>query len=111
MPFWMASLVNRILVIFLPMILVLIPGLRSIPALYRWRMRLRLLRWYRALLILEEDLAAHINPEKRNELLERLNQIEETVSNLKVPASFADQLFTLRSYMGMVRERLMRGAN
>jgi TRAP-type uncharacterized transport system substrate-binding protein len=111
MPFWMASLVNRILVIFLPMLLVLIPGLRSIPALYRWRMRLRLLRWYRALLILEEDLAAHINPEKRNELLERLNQIEETVSNLKVPASFADQLFTLRSYMGMVRERLMRGAN
>jgi TRAP-type uncharacterized transport system substrate-binding protein len=108
MPFWLASLVNRILVVFLPMILILIPGLKSIPALYRWRMRLRLLRWYRALLILEEDLATHITPEKRNELLDRLNRIEETVNNLKVPASFADQLFTLRSYMVMVRERLMR---
>ena len=110
LPFWLASLLNRILVVFVPMILILIPGLRSIPALYKWRMRLRLLRWYRALLILEEDLAAHITPEKRNELLERLNQIEETVNKLKVPASFADQLFTLRSYMGMVRERFMRTA-
>lgn len=111
MPFWLASLVNRILVIFVPMILILIPGLKSIPALYRWRMRLRLLRWYRALLILEEDLVTHITPEKRNELLDRLNRIEETVNNLKVPASFADQLFTLRSYMVMVRERLMRSAS
>jgi TRAP-type uncharacterized transport system substrate-binding protein len=110
LPFWMASLVNRILVVLVPMILILIPGLKSIPAIYRWRMRLRLLRWYRALLILEEDLVAQITPEKRTELLERLNQIEETVNNLKVPASFADQLFTLRSYMGMVRERLMRSA-
>ena len=73
-------------------------------------MRLRLLRWYRALLILEEGLVAQITPEKHAELMERLNEIEETVNNLKVPASFADQLFTLRSYMGMVRERFMRTA-
>jgi TRAP-type uncharacterized transport system, periplasmic component len=111
LPFWMASLVNRILVIFVPMLLVLIPGLRSIPAIYRWRMRLRLQRWYRALLILEEGLAAHITPEKRNELLERLTQIEETVNKLKVPASFADQFYALRSHIGMVRERLMHSAN
>jgi TRAP-type uncharacterized transport system substrate-binding protein len=111
LPFWMASLVNRILVVFVPMLLILIPGLRSIPAIYRWRMRLRLLRWYRALLILEEGLAAKITPEKRNELLERLSQIEEAVSKLKLPASFADQFFTLRSYMNMVRERIMRSAN
>jgi TRAP-type uncharacterized transport system substrate-binding protein len=111
LPFWLASLVNRILVIFLPMLLVLIPGLRSIPAIYRWRMRLRLLRWYRALLILEEGLAANITPQKRNELLERLNQIEETVNKLKVPASFADQFYALRSHVGMVRERLMHSAN
>jgi len=111
LPFWMASLVNRILVVFVPMILILIPGLRSIPAIYRWRMRLRLLRWYRALLILEEGLVGHITPEKRAELIERLNEIEETVNNLKVPASFADQFYALRSHVLIVRERLMHSAN
>jgi TRAP-type uncharacterized transport system substrate-binding protein len=111
LPFWMASLVNRILVVFVPMILVLIPGLRMIPAVYRWRMRLRLLRWYRALLILEEGLAVQITPVKRDELLERLDRIEETVSKLKVPASFADQFYALRSHIVMVRSRLMNSAN
>ena len=110
MPFWLASLLNRILVVFVPMILILIPGLKSIPAIYRWRMKLRLLRWYRALLMLEEGLVANITPEKRLDLMERLKEIEETVNNLKVPASFADQLFTLRSYMGMVRARLLQDA-
>ena len=111
LPFWMASLVNRILVVFVPMILVLIPGLRMIPAVYRWRMRLRLLRWYRALLILEEGLAAHTTPARRTELVERLDHIEETVSKLKVPASFADQFYALRSHIVMVRSRLMNSVN
>jgi hypothetical protein len=111
LPFWMASLVNRILVVFVPMLLILIPGLKSIPALYRWRMRLRLLRWYRALLILEEGLVGHISPEKRAELIERLNEIEETVNNLKVPASFADQFYALRSHVAIVRERLLHRAS
>jgi TRAP-type uncharacterized transport system substrate-binding protein len=111
LPFSMASLVNRILVVFVPMILILIPGLKSIPAIYRWRMRLRLLRWYRALLMLEEGMVGHITPEKRAELIERLNEIEETVNNLKVPASFADQFYALRSHVLIVRERLMHSAN
>ncbi len=111
LPFWMASLINRILVVFVPMLLILIPGLKSIPALYRWRMRLRLLRWYRALLILEEDLVSQITPEKRAELIGRLNEIEETVNNLKVPASFADQFYALRSHVSIVRERLVHGSN
>jgi hypothetical protein len=44
LPFWLASQVNRILVVFVPMVVVLIPSLRSIPALYRWQVRLRLYR-------------------------------------------------------------------
>ena len=107
LPFWLATIVNRILVVLLPMLLILIPGLKSIPALYRWRIRLRILRWYRALLILENDMAAQLIPEKRKELLDRLDQIEQTVNKLKVPASFADQFYSLRSHISIVRERLM----
>ena len=36
-----------------PLVVVLIPGLRSIPAIYKWRIRLGIYRWYRALLALE----------------------------------------------------------
>ncbi len=108
LPFWLASLANRILVVFLPMILILIPGLRSIPAIYRWRMRLRLLRWYRALLILEEGIGTQITPEKQAELKIRFNEIEEAVNNLKLPASFADQFYILRSHVSIVGDRLLQ---
>ncbi len=108
-PFWMASLLNRILVVFVPLILVLIPGMRSIPAIYRWQMRLRIFRWYRALMVLEKDLAARRMPEAEKELLIRLDHIEHAVHKMKVPASFADQFYELRVHIGFVRERLISG--
>ncbi|MFZ1979977.1 MAG: TAXI family TRAP transporter solute-binding subunit, partial [Smithella sp.] len=107
LPFRLATIINRILVVFVPMLLILIPGLKSIPALYQWRMRLRILRWYRALLVLEEGMIDQITPEEHKDLLDRLDQIEQTVNKMKMPASFADQFYSLRSHISIVRERLM----
>jgi hypothetical protein len=109
--FRIANLLNRIIVFIVPMILVLIPGLKSIPFIFRWRMRLRILRWYRALLILESDLNLNVTAEKREELLKRLDQIEQTVNKMKVPASFADQFYSLRSHLIIVRARLMNSTS
>jgi hypothetical protein len=107
MPFWMASLVNRALVVFVPMFLVLIPGLRSIPAIYRWRIRMRIYRWYRLLLALEQEMIANPASEKQEELIKSLNHIEGEVNKMKVPASFADQFYVLRGHINFVRSRLM----
>ena len=105
LPFWLASLVNRILAVVLPLIVVLIPGLRTIPAVFRWRVKLRLYRWYRALLLVEKDLFAHAAGQ-REELLGRLDEIERAAGKMKVPASFADQFYALRGHISFVRERL-----
>jgi hypothetical protein len=107
LPFRIASFLNRILVVIVPMILILIPGLKSIPFIFRWRMRLRILRWYRALLVLEGDLIQNATAEKKQELLGRLDRIEEAVRKMKVPASYADQFYSLRSHVAIVRARLM----
>lgn len=110
LPFWLASLVNRILVAFVPIVVVLIPVLRIIPVLYRWRMRLRIYRWYRLLLVLEQDLQDRVASEKREELLGRLDHIEEAVNRMKVPASFGDQFYVLRQHISFVRNRLLGSA-
>lgn len=107
LPFWMASLLNRVLVVFVPMVLLLIPGIKSIPLIFSWRMRLRLLRWYRMLLILESELGRDVAPGKREELMRRLEHVEQAVNRMKVPASFADQFYTLRSHIAIVRARLL----
>jgi hypothetical protein len=106
LPFWVASLINRIAVAFVPMLLVLIPALRLIPAAYKWRSQLRIYRWYRKLLVLERELGPDLAPARRTELLRRLEEIERATLRMKVPASFADQFYSLRGHIDYVRERL-----
>lgn len=110
LPFWLARLVNRLLLIFVPVVVVLIPLLRIIPVLYGWRIKLRIYRWYRALLVLEQDLIAQPASENREELLSRLDHIEEGVNRMKVPASFGDQFYILRQHIAFVRNRLTSGS-
>jgi TRAP-type uncharacterized transport system substrate-binding protein len=106
LPFWVASLVSRTLVMVVPIIVVLIPSLRFIPMVFRWRIRLRIFRWYRALLALEEDLVVELSAEGREALLTRLDKIDEAVNKMKVPASYADQFYELRGHIAFVRSRL-----
>jgi hypothetical protein len=107
LPFWLASLMNRIVVVLVPMIVLLLPGLRVIPAIYRWRFRSRILRWYRALMVMERDLLTHVPSAKRKALIARLDNIEEAVNRMKVPASFANQFYDLRVNIQFVRSRLV----
>lgn len=105
LPFWLASLVNRLLVAVVPMIL-LIPALKLIPTAYKWRVQLRINRWYRNLLRVERELFTDMSGAKRKELTSRLDEIEAVVNRMKVPASFASQFYGLREHIGFVRERL-----
>ncbi len=110
LPFQLASLVNRFLLVFVPLVVLLIPGLKIIPAVYRWRINLGIYRWYRALLALEKDLLSNIDLEKRKELFDRLDRIEQAVNAMKVPVSFAEQFYVLRGHIAFVRGRLMAKA-
>jgi TRAP-type uncharacterized transport system substrate-binding protein len=106
LPFWIASLVDRTAVLILPILVILLPGLRLAPVLYRWRVGSRIYRWYGALLALERDVRAHSGPEGREELLKRLADIENGVGRIKVPLSFAGELYVLREHVNFVRGRL-----
>jgi TRAP transporter TAXI family solute receptor len=104
LPFWMASLTSRILVVFVPAIVILIPILRSLPHLYRWRNQTRIYRWYRALLVLERELFNEPDAGKRQRLLKRLDAIQTEVGKMKVPAFLADQFYGLRGHIDVVRQ-------
>jgi TRAP-type uncharacterized transport system substrate-binding protein len=105
LPFWLASLVDRTLVVLLPIILLLIPGFKLVPLLYGWRIKSRIYRWYGALITLERAVASHTE-EEQAELLKRLDRIEEGVNRMKMPLAFADQFYVLREHIGFVRTRL-----
>ncbi|HEY4414775.1 MAG TPA: TAXI family TRAP transporter solute-binding subunit [Verrucomicrobiae bacterium] len=105
--FWLASLLTRIMVSFVPLVLILVPTLRAIPALYRWRVRMVLNRRYRLLLAVEKEARKQLTTEQFAELSVRLDGIEQTVNKTKVPASFADQFYNLRGHIQFVRAKLL----
>jgi TRAP-type uncharacterized transport system substrate-binding protein len=108
MPFWLASLVNRAVVVLVPIFVVVIPGLRYLPQLYRWRVNSRIHRRYAELMALEREALGELSEERRAALLDRLRQIEKSVISRRMPGSYAEQLYILREHIGFVRANLRR---
>ncbi len=104
--FWVASLINRLLVAVVPLVLILIPAMRLLPIVYRMSIQLRLYRCYRPLLRIERETFGSLTEERVATLLTELDEIEVAVKGLKVPASFADRFYWLHSHVSFVRERL-----
>jgi TRAP-type uncharacterized transport system substrate-binding protein len=109
LPFWLASLLNRALVVLVPIVVVVIPGLRFLPQLYRWRLASSIHRRYGELMALERETLGELSAERRAALVARLNQIERAAIARKLPGSQAEQLYVLREHIKFVRENLARG--
>lgn len=105
LPFWLASLVDRILIVLVPSLIVLIPLSRAIPPLYRWRIRSRIYRWYGILIKIEREMQRNQTPEDLQDLHQRLLEVESSVDNLSLPIAFTDQLYVLREHINLVRQR------
>jgi hypothetical protein len=110
LPFWVASLVDRMVVLIVPLLVLIVPASRFAPTVYRWRVRSRIYRWYGALMAIEREMMAKPTPELRAELMQRLDEIEGAVNEITTPLSFADQLYVLREHVALVRNRLHSGA-
>lgn len=103
LPFWLAVLVDRMIVLLVPVIALLIPLMRIAPAVYNWRVRSKVFRCYGELKFLEEDLKHHFDAARLGEYRSRLDALDEEASQLHVPLGFTDLVYTLREHVNLVR--------
>ncbi len=108
LPFWAASLIDRLKVMILPLIALILPLTKVLPPTYRWRMRSRIYRWYEELH--ELDLYARENAgiETVTEVIATLDAMEQEVRQVEVPLSFAEELYHLRLHIELLRNQLGR---
>jgi TRAP-type uncharacterized transport system substrate-binding protein len=104
LPFWLVVWINRFLVIGLPLLIIAIPVLRNLPAIYRWRMRRNIYRWYGEVRFTES--AMHRGEGDPVVQGARLNWIEQHLDQQRVPLAYAADFYHLRSHIRMVREQL-----
>jgi TRAP-type uncharacterized transport system substrate-binding protein len=103
LPFWLANLVDRMWPVLVTIVAALIPLSRMLPPLYTFRVRSRIFRWYRQLREVENAIGRRPN----DELLRELAEIERRVEHVNVPLSYTDELYSLRTHIHMVAERLV----
>ena len=108
LPFWLSNLIDRMWVAMISIIAILIPLARVVPPLYNFRIRSRIFRWYRQLRQIEDSISAGKIPVA--DLLEELNKLDAKAERISVPLSYTDELYSLRSHIALVRERLTPAA-
>jgi TRAP transporter TAXI family solute receptor len=105
-PFWVANFLERMVVLLLPLLAILIPAMKVVPAVYRWRVGARISRWYGELRRLEAEMAREGDASRAADWSRRLDDIEHGVNLTKVPVGFAAAFYDLRGHLEMVRARL-----
>jgi TRAP-type uncharacterized transport system substrate-binding protein len=104
LPFWLAALVERFLVVFVPALVLMYPAFALLPRAYDWLMQSRILRLYDEMKAIERDLASGNEP--RGALSARLERLYQSASELQLPAKYASMQYTLRMHLDLVRDRI-----
>jgi TRAP-type uncharacterized transport system substrate-binding protein len=110
LPFWVAAIVERAIIVLLPLAVVLIPLFNFLPQFLRWRVRSRVYRWYGELALLERDVATRTGALPIDKWLADMDRIEHAVARIRTPAGFASEAYTLREHIGLVRRAVMARA-
>jgi hypothetical protein len=88
-----------------------LPLFHYLPLLYKWSARRRLIYWYGQLKILEASFGATVSGEHLAEKQAEIDRIEDSVSRIRFPLTFSDQLYELRSHIDVVRRKIESRSN
>jgi hypothetical protein len=108
LPFWLATLIERTIVLLVPLVAVVLPVMKFAPALYGWRIRSRIFKWYGQLKFLERELDENPGARPQAEWLKELDHIEERVHRLPTPLAFTNLLYTLREHIVLVQGKVLK---
>jgi len=103
-PFWLATLIERVLVVFVPLAAVLYPVFKFLPQVYDWMMQSKIQRVYDDMRAVENDMATK-DPHSDN-VKAKLDDLDRRASQLRLPNTYASTLYTLRGHLNLVRARV-----
>lgn len=103
LPFWLAALLERMIIVIVPLLVILVPTLNYLPQILRWRARSRIFRWYGELALLERHVATHTGSPPIEQWRRDLDRIETAVRAIRTAPKFASEAYTLREHIEVVR--------
>ena len=105
-PFWIASMLDRLAIMIIPLITLLFPLFKGILPLYRWRVRKTIYKWYEILFSIDskiENLNEDELEKTKIKLLELLDEIQEET---KIPLSYMGEYYTLKEHANLILNKI-----
>jgi len=106
LPFWVASIVDRYVVLLIPFIAIMLPLVKSMGPLYAWRMRARVYRWYAHLRRVDKLIHNGGIDEVLGREIDALLALEDELTRVDVPLSYAHELYSLHLHVSYMISRL-----
>ena len=107
LPFWIATLVERVLVVFVPLAALLYPMVKFLPQIYDWIIRSKIMRLYDEMRLIEGEVEAPGQGHDADAMIAKLDQLDERANSLRLPRFYAIMLYTLRTHIDLIRSRLL----
>ena len=105
LPFWMATFIDQMKVMLLPLLALLLPLSKIIPPVLRWRTRSRIYRWYEQLKVIDQKSYEENSADDIKKLIAELDEIETEVHKVDIPLSYEDQHYNLRLHLNLCAQQ------
>ncbi len=105
-PYWIASNIDRLKILIIPLLTLLLPLFKGVFPLYNWSMRSKIYRWYNEIKEIDNSLNSCKKEQLEKELIKIDNLREEISKETKVPLSFMGEYYNLQLHIEHVKMRI-----
>jgi TRAP transporter TAXI family solute receptor len=108
LPFWLASFIERRLLILVPFMAVLLGLLQALPRMAAARIKNRLVVWYREIKALEDEIWRNRqpSPEQIAQWRDEIDNIDAHASQIRMPQRYLEDVYVLKQAIAVVRDRI-----
>lgn len=110
-PYWIASNIDRLKLLIIPLLTLLFPLFKGVFPLYNWTMRSKIYRWYEQVKELDNKLDS-LDIENLKKELAKLEKLKiEIKEETKVPLSYMGEYYNLQLHIDLIENKIERKLN
>ena len=106
-PYWIASNIDRLKVLLIPLLWLLIPLSKSIVPLYVFTIRSKIFRWYDKLNTIDDEVDNAKSKDELEDIKKRLAILHEQINRkTKVPLSYMGEYYNLFLHIELIEKKI-----
>ncbi|WP_320036072.1 TAXI family TRAP transporter solute-binding subunit [Halarcobacter sp.] len=105
-PYWIASNIDRLKILLIPLLTLLFPLFKGVFPLYNWTMRSKIYRWYEKIREIDNEIDK-AEKQTLNNYLKDIEKLREEISKeTKVPLSFMGEYYNLQLHLDHIDSKI-----